>query len=86
MALVRTILIVDGDAERRLEARHFDDAPILQPAAWEVDHLVAGGVGDPDITVPGDAHTLQAPCKGLGNRWSKLVACFRIMGHFRCGT
>jgi hypothetical protein len=25
-------------------------------------------------------------CNGLGNRWSKLVACFRNMGHFRCGT
>src|SRR5262249_25075037 len=54
------ILGVDDDVEGRLQSCDLDDSSVLHPSAGEVQQLIVRAIGDPDVTVCGDADAHQA--------------------------
>src|SRR5271166_1030642 len=55
-----TILIINCDAEGRLQPLDLDDAAVLHSAAGKIQQLIARAIGNPDVAVRGDTDAHQS--------------------------
>ena len=55
-----TILIINRDAEGRVQPRELDDATVLHSTTGKIQQLIVRTIGNPDVTVRGDTDAHQS--------------------------